>query len=53
MLLGILSVLAGMMGMNFPARFFESGDTGFFATVAGMLVLGLGMLLIGFRRKWF
>lgn len=52
-LLGILSVLAGMMGMNFPARFFESGDTGFFATVAGMLVLGLGMLLIGFRRKWF
>lgn len=52
-LLGFLSVGAGVLGMNFPARFFESGDSGFYWTIAIMGGASAIALALGVRRRWF
>ena len=52
-LLGFLSLVAGALGMNFQAGFFDSGDRGFFWTVALMGGASLLALLVGVRRRWF
>jgi Mg2+ and Co2+ transporter CorA len=50
-LLGTLAVLAGVLGMNFPAQFFESGARGFWIAVGSMLALtGLALALARWRR---
>ena len=50
--IGVLAVVAGVLGMNFQARFFEASDGFWFAT-GGLLLLGAVSLLIGRWRKWF
>jgi Mg2+ and Co2+ transporter CorA len=42
LVIGVLATVAGVMGMNFTAELFESGDSGFAMTVAGMVALVLG-----------
>ena len=50
---GLLSVFAGVMGMNFQAGLFDSGDRGFYVTVGAMLAGAVLALLLGIRRHWF
>jgi len=45
--LGTLSVVAGMLGMNFQAELFESGDGGFWWTVVVMAGVGLAGISAG------
>jgi len=52
-LIGTLAVVAGVLGMNFPAPFFDSGARGFWiavGTMAGIAVAGLGLAR---WRRWF
>ena len=48
--LGTLAVAAGVMGMNFKAEVFDSGDTGFWWTVAVMT--GAGIVAIAAGLGW-
>ena len=48
--LGTLAVAAGVFGMNFAAELFESGDRGFWWTVA--LITGVGLASIGAGLGW-
>jgi magnesium transporter len=52
-LMGSLSLLAGIMGMNFDVPFYESGANGFYLVLALMGVLVLGALVVGRWRRWF
>lgn len=52
-LLGFLSVVAGALGMNFQAGFFDSGNRGFFLAVAAMGAAAALALVVGLRRRWF
>jgi magnesium transporter len=52
-LLGSLSVLAGVLGMNFEVPFFRSGQKGFFMTIAAMLLLAAAAVTVGRWRRWF
>lgn len=48
--LGTLAVAAGVLGMNFSADFFESGNRGFWWSVA--LMVGLGVVAIAAGLGW-
>jgi len=50
--LGLLAVIAGVLGMNFNASFFESRTLGFFVAVGTMLALGAIAVVIGRRHRW-
>jgi magnesium transporter len=52
-LMGSLSLLAGIMGMNFDLAFYESGSDGFQAVLALMGMLVLAALAVGRWRRWF
>ena len=51
-LLGTLAVVAGMLGMNFPAPFFDSGARGFWIAVGGMVALTAAILVLARWRRW-
>lgn len=51
--LGVLAVLAGVLGMNFDAPFFKSAGTGFWLAVLSMALLTVAAATIGRRRGWF
>jgi Mg2+ and Co2+ transporter CorA len=51
-LLGSLSVLAGVLGMNFEAPFFHSGQKGFVITIVAMLVIAALALVVARWRRW-
>lgn len=51
--LGVLAVLAGVLGMNFDAPFFKSAGTGFWVAVLSMAFLTVAAALMGRRRGWF
>jgi Mg2+ and Co2+ transporter CorA len=44
--LGTLAVVAGVMGMNFRADVFDSGDAGFWWSVAGMLAFAVAAITV-------
>ena len=50
--LGILAVVAGMLGMNFKAGFFDA-TSGFWYATGALVMIGLAALLLGRWRKWF
>lgn len=51
-LMGVLALISGVMGMNFQAPFFDSGERGFYTVVGAMLAFaGLGTWL-AWRRGW-
>ena len=52
-LLGFLSVVAGALGMNFQADFFDTGNQGFYWSIGMMAGLSALALLVGLRRRWF
>ena len=51
-LMGILALVAGLMGMNFQLTLFDTGATGFFGVIAGMLALSAAGTWIARRRGW-
>jgi magnesium transporter len=51
-LIGMLAVVAGVLGMNFAASFFEA-QQGFWYAVGSMIGIALLALWIGKRRRWF
>lgn len=50
---GVLAVIAGALGMNFDATFFDTKDVGFAIAAGVMLVLAGIALWFGRRRSWF
>lgn len=52
-LLGGLAVVAGVLGMNFEARFFESGSIGFWSAVGAMAGIAAAALFVGWRRGFW
>ena len=51
-LIGVLAVIAGVLGMNFEAPFFRTGVRGFLVAVTAMLVFAIAGLLIARWRRW-
>ncbi len=51
-LIGTLAVLAGLLGMNFAAPFFETGAKGFWSALAGMAIVVVIAMLVARRRRW-
>lgn len=51
-LLGAMSVVAGLLGMNFQARIFETGEHGFWTAVGLVLVAAATALAVARSRRW-
>jgi Mg2+ and Co2+ transporter CorA len=51
--MGSLSLIAGVMGMNFGLKIFETGFAGFITVLGLMLAIALVALLIGRMRRWY
>lgn len=51
-LLGTLAVLAGVLGMNFDAPFFNSGAKGYWSAIAAMVMLAAIALGWARLRRW-
>ncbi len=48
---GSLSVIAGVLGMNYKVDFFDS-PSGFWVTIGGMLIITAGMTIYARFRRW-
>lgn len=51
-IIGFCAAIAGLMGMNFKADVFESGNAGFYAVTGGLVVLALISLAFARWRDW-
>lgn len=51
--IGAQTVIAGILGMNFKAPFFDTGSSGFWWSIAGMVLVVAGTVLLGKRKQWF
>ncbi|MEI2432793.1 CorA family divalent cation transporter [Lysobacter yananisis] len=51
--IGLQTVVAGVLGMNFDAPFFKTHALGFWIALVGMGVLCIGSLLVGRWRRWY
>jgi Mg2+ and Co2+ transporter CorA len=51
-LLGILAVTAGVLGMNFQAAIFNTGDTGFIVGLVAMGAFSAAAIIFGRHRGW-
>lgn len=51
-LIGTMAVVAGLLGMNFDAPFFDTGAEGFWWALAGMGAIVVIALVLGRRRRW-
>jgi magnesium transporter len=51
-LIGVLAVVAGVLGMNFEAPFFASGERGFWTAVVSLGLIAVGAIVLGRRRGW-
>jgi len=50
--IGICAALAGIMGMNFQAKIFETGTAGFLVTIGGLTAVVLLSVVIAKWRDW-
>lgn len=50
--IGMLAVIAGILGMNFETPFFKAGTLGFIVAAGAMLLLAVAAILIGRKRRW-
>lgn len=50
--IGLLATIAGTLGMNFDASFFDARDAGFWIAVGAMAALGLASLAVARWLKW-
>ena len=48
---GTLSVIAGILGMNYKVSFFES-ENGFWITIGGMVLVAIGLAVFARSRRW-
>jgi Mg2+ and Co2+ transporter CorA len=48
---GSLSVIAGVLGMNYRADFFDAPG-GFWLTVAGMVMVAIGLTIVARLKRW-
>jgi Mg2+ and Co2+ transporter CorA len=48
----LAGVIAGTLGMNFPASIFETGNVGFFAAVGTMVIITATIIIIARLRDW-
>ncbi|MBC7656304.1 MAG: hypothetical protein H7147_03905 [Frankiaceae bacterium] len=51
-LMGVLALVAGVMGMNFPAPFFDAGLAGVLVVIGSMVALSVLAVWVGIRRSW-
>lgn len=51
-LMGTLALIAGIMGMNFQLKFFETGLTGFLTVSGSMLLFSAISIWIAYKRSW-
>jgi magnesium transporter len=51
-LIGVLAVIAGVLGMNFEAPIFKTGMTGLLVAIAVMLALAAAGVVIAKWREW-
>ena len=51
-LMGILALIAGVMGMNFQLPFFDAGSQGFLIVVGSMLLLSAVSVWVALKRSW-
>lgn len=51
-LMGVLALVAGVMGMNFQAPFFDAGLAGFLVVIGSMMALSVLAVWVGIRRSW-
>jgi len=51
-LLGAMGVIAGILGMNFQAGLFASGELGFWSVVGAEVVAATVALIFARRRRW-
>lgn len=51
-LLGVLAVIAGVLGMNFDAPFFRTAAHGFWSAVAGLGAVAILALMLARLRRW-
>lgn len=51
-LMGVLALVAGVMGMNFHPGFFDSGLLGFLVVIGSMLAISVLSVWIAIRRSW-
>jgi magnesium/cobalt transport protein CorA len=52
-LMGSLSLIAGVMGMNFGLPIFEAGQRGFWTVIGVMAVVSAIALVVGRWRRWY
>lgn len=52
LVVGLLAVLAGVLGMNFETPFFQTGTLGFAIAIGAMLALAVVAVLLGKKRDW-
>ena len=50
--IGFCAAVAGLMGMNFKAPFFESGLFGFLIVTGGLFAAGLVAIVVARKRGW-
>lgn len=50
--IGFCAAVAGLMGMNFKAPFFESGLAGFMIVTGGLFAAGLVAIVVARKRGW-
>jgi Mg2+ and Co2+ transporter CorA len=51
LVMGSLSVIAGILGMNYKVDFFES-QYGFWITISGMVLIALGLTIYARFKGW-
>jgi Mg2+ and Co2+ transporter CorA len=52
-LMGSLSLVAGVMGMNFGLPIFDAGERGFWTVMAFMALIAVAALVVGRWRRWY
>lgn len=51
--IGVLAVIAGVLGMNFDAPLFQTKAAGFWTAVGAMALLASGSITLAKYRRWF
>ncbi len=51
-IIGMFAAVAGVFGMNFKVPIFDTGQTGFYAVLASLVLVVIGLTLFARRRGW-
>lgn len=52
LIVGVMAVITGVFGMNFEEPFFKISSTFWFVLI-GMILLGVGISLFAWKKRWF